>query len=81
MIDGAEITYEETGAYLLGSEMIRIAKPASRRIVTNFLQGIPDEYARPISQILHQEGRISEPDARRRTLYRLFKVFAAAVMA
>jgi predicted nucleotidyltransferase len=79
VIDEVEITYEETGAYIIGSELAKIAKPKSRSVVAKFLAAISDEYARAISQILQQEGRTADQDKRRRTLYRLFRVFSAAV--
>jgi predicted nucleotidyltransferase len=79
IIDGSEITYEETIAYIVGSEIAKIAEPKSRRNIDKFLKLIPDEYARVINQILTEEGRFVETEERRHKLYRFFKIFAAGL--
>ena len=78
-VEGGAITYEEAGAFLLGIEVATLAKPSSRDIVRRFLDGIPDEFAPAVSQILSEEKRLVDSDDRRRVLYRLFKVFGAGI--
>lgn len=78
-VDGRAITYEEAGAFLLGLEVATLAKPKSLEVVRRFLSIIPDEFARPISQILTEEGRLIDSEERRGMLYRLFRVFGAGL--
>jgi predicted nucleotidyltransferase len=78
-VDGKEVTFEEAGAYLLGWEVLRLAKPNSLQLVRQFLDRIPDEYARPIIQILTEQGRLLESEERRSVVYRLFRVFGAGL--
>ncbi len=78
-VDGKEVTFEEAGAYLLGIEVARLAKPNSLLVVRRFSNTIPDEYARPIAQILTEEGRLLDSQERRSVVYRLFRVFGAGV--
>lgn len=40
---------------------------------------VPDEYARPIGQILNEERRVAHNERRRGELFRLFRVFAAGL--
>lgn len=78
-VEDEEVTFEEAGAFLLGTEVARHAKPKSMEVVHRFLGGITDEYARPIAQILTEERRIADSEQRRETLYRLFRVFGAGL--
>lgn len=78
-VDGKEVTFEEGGAFLLGVEVAGLAKPNSLLLVRRFLEKISDEYARPIAQILAEEGRLLDSEERRRVLYRLFRVFGAGL--
>lgn len=78
-VEGKPITFEEAGAFLLGMEVADLAKPNSLLLVRRFLEKISDEYARPIAQILAEEGRLLDSEERRRVLYRLFRVFGAGL--
>lgn len=78
-VEGQPILFEEAGAFLLGTEVARLARPNSLQAVRTFLAGIDNEYARPISQILSQERRMVDGESRRRTLFRLFRVFGAGL--
>lgn len=80
-VDERPVQYEEAGAFLLGFEVAKLAKAKSLVAVRKFLDRIPDEYARPISQILYEEQRIADNGGRRRELFRLFRVFAAGLNA
>ncbi len=76
---GEPVEFEEAGAYLLGADMARLAGPRSLFAVRRFLEMIPDEYSRPISQILREERRMVNNERRRTELLRLFQVFAAGL--
>lgn len=78
-VDDRPVEFEEAGAYLLGNEVGRLARPKSLVPVRALLDKIPDEYAGPIYQILKEEGRIVNSEGRRRELLRLFRVFAAGL--
>ncbi len=78
-VDGQPVEFEEAGAYLLGTEVARLAMPKSLVAVRRFLEMVTDEYARPIAQILREEGRIVNNETRGRQLLRLFGVFAAGL--
>jgi predicted nucleotidyltransferase len=78
-VESKAVTYEEAGAYLLGLEVAALAKPGSLNIVRRFLDSIRDEFAPAISQILSEEKRLVDSDARRGVLYRLFRVFDAGI--
>ncbi len=77
--EGQPVEFEEAGAYLLGVEVAKLARPSSLVAVHQFLDVITDEFARPIVQILREEGRILDNEGRRRELFRLFRVFAAGL--
>lgn len=78
-VDEKSITFEEAGAFLLGIEVAGVARPKSLQVVRGFLDGVSDEYAKPIGQILAQEKRILDNEGRRRMLYRLFRVFGTGL--
>jgi len=78
-IDGEEITFELAGAFLVGMDVAVLAKPNSLKVLQKFIAGIPDEFARPVSQILSEEKRYVDTEKRRAMLYRLFRVFSAGV--
>ena len=78
-MDNKPITFEEAGAFLLGIEVAGVARPKSLQVVRRFLDGVSDEYAKPIGQILTQEKRMLDNEGRRRMLYRLFRVFGAGL--
>jgi predicted nucleotidyltransferase len=75
-VDGAPIAFEEAGAYLLGIDAARLARPKSREVIGAFLARFTDEYAEPVSRVLAEEKRIHSDD-RRAQIYRLFRVFGA----
>jgi len=77
--DDRAVLYEEAGAYLLGQEIAGLARPESLATVRGVLASIDDEYARPIQQILSEERQLLYAEARRRKLYRLFRVFTAGL--
>ena len=79
-MEGQPVQFEEAGAYLLGAEVVKLAKPESLMVVRKFLDDIPDGYARPIGQVLYQEKQVPDAaEARRRELFRLFQVFAGGL--
>lgn len=78
-VEDKALTYEEAGAYLLGMEVGALAKHGSLNIVRRFLDSIRDEFAPAISQILSEEKRLVDSDARRGALHRLFQVFGAGL--
>lgn len=80
-VDGTPVHYEEAGAYLLGQEVGRLARPKSLALVRQVLASIQDEYAQPIQQILAQEPGHFDNEERRREVYRLFRVFAAGLVS
>ena len=75
-VDDAPIAFEEAGAYLLGVDAARLARPKSREVIRAFLTRFTDEYAGPVSRVLAEEKRIHSED-RRIHVYRLFRVFTA----
>lgn len=79
MVDGQPVEFEEAGAYLLGTEAARLARPRSLILVREFLDMISDEYAKPIVQVLREEGRIINNERRGKELFRLFRVFGAGL--
>lgn len=80
-VDGEIVTYEDAGAYLLGQEVARLAKPATLALVRRLAGSIADEYAHPIRQLLAEEHRHVDAEDRARSLLRLFRVFAAGIDA
>ncbi|MCI0484937.1 MAG: nucleotidyl transferase AbiEii/AbiGii toxin family protein [candidate division NC10 bacterium] len=76
---GEPVEFEEAGAYLLGTEVARLASPRSLLAARRLIDMIPDEYSRPISQILREERRMINNEGRRTELFRLFQVFAAGL--
>ncbi len=78
-VEGQPVEFEEAGAYLLGLQLAKLARPSSLVAVHQFLELITDEFARPIVQILREEGRILDNEGRRKELFRLFRVFAAGL--
>jgi predicted nucleotidyltransferase len=78
-VEARPVEFEEAGAYLLGIEVARLAKPKSLIAVRTFVKEFSDEYARPILQIMKEEGRILNNESRRTEIFRLFKVFAAGL--
>jgi predicted nucleotidyltransferase len=78
-VNDEPLTYEEAGAFMLGIEVAALAKPKSLAIVQRFHETISDEFARPISQILTEERRFVDSDARRSVIYRLFQVFGTGL--
>lgn len=77
--DDRAVLYEEAGAYLLGQEVAGLGHSESLVTVRSVLASIDDEYARPIQQILSEEGRRLFAETRRQELYRLFRVFTAGL--
>jgi len=75
-VDDAPIAFEEAGAYLLGVDAARLARPKSREVITAFLTRFTDEYAEPVSRALAEEQR-THSERRRVEVYRLFRVFTA----
>jgi hypothetical protein len=75
-VDDAPITFEEAGAYLVGVDAARLARPKSREVIRAFLTGFTDEYAQPVNRVLAEEQR-SHSERRRVEVYRLFRVFRA----
>jgi hypothetical protein len=75
-VDGGPITFEEAGAYLVGVDAVRLARPRSREVIGTFLATFTDEYAEPVSRVLAEEQR-SRSERRRVEVYRLFRVFSA----
>ena len=75
-VDDAPVAFEEAGAYLLGVDAARLARPKSREVIRAFLTRFTDEYAGPVSRVLAEEKRIHSED-RRIHVYRLFRVFTA----
>jgi predicted nucleotidyltransferase len=73
-VDDAPIAFEEAGAYLLGIDASRLARPKSREVISAFLTKFTDEYAEPVSRTLAEEQRIHS-ERRRVEVYRLFRVF------
>jgi predicted nucleotidyltransferase len=77
-VDNRAVTYEEAGAYILGEEVARLARPESLAVARNIVASISDEYAPAIRQILAEEHRRGDEE-RARELYRLFRVFSAGL--
>ena len=80
LVDGAALTYEESGAYLLGRDVARVAKPVSLVRVKEFVGRFESEYSEPIGQLLREEKRLEAPQ-RRTFLFRLFRVFRHAAIS
>lgn len=79
-VDGGPVTYEQAGAYLMGIDIHRLARPASREVVIRFLDTIGDAYATPIYHALHEMGQLHSGQ-RREEIYRFFRVFRAGILA
>jgi predicted nucleotidyltransferase len=73
-VDGAPLQFEESGAYLLGTDVAALAAPKTRGVIEEFFAGLTDEYSRPIGQVLTEEKRTGS-DERRAEVWRLFRVF------
>jgi predicted nucleotidyltransferase len=78
-VDGTPVSYDEAGAYLLGREVVALARRESLAAIHAVLASIDDEHARPVEQLLAEERRRLDDGGRRRTLHRLFRVFAASL--
>lgn len=78
-VDGVDVQFEEAGAYLLGCEVADIARRPSLAVIDEVVGGISDEFSRPIQQIFREQGRLGDDEGRRRALWRLFRVFSAAL--
>jgi len=74
--DDTPIAFEEAGAYLLGVDTARLARPKSREVISAFLARFTDEYAEPVSRVLAEEKR-RQSESRRSQVFRLFRVFTA----
>ena len=78
LVDGRALTYEESGAYLLGKDLAQVANRESLPRVEQFVARFDSEYSEPLGQILREEKRLE--NAQRRTfLFRLFRVFRRGV--
>lgn len=75
-VDDTPIAFEEAGAYLVGVDAARLARPKSREVIRVLLTRFTDEYAEPVSRVLAEEKRTHSED-RRVQVYRLFRVFGA----
>jgi predicted nucleotidyltransferase len=49
-VDDGPITFEEAGAYLVGVDAARLARPRSREVIRTFLAKFTDEYAEPVAE-------------------------------
>ena len=78
-VDHQVVSYEEAGAYLLGSEVAALAHPGTLAAIGDVLPRLMDEDGRPIRQILTEEGRWGDDHRRRTFLCRLFHVFGAGL--
>ena len=76
-VDAIAVAYDEAGAFVLGREVAKLARPRSLLVIRKVLNAIEDEYSQPIHQILTEERNLQ--DDRRRLLFRLFRVFSAGV--
>lgn len=77
--DDEVVSWEEAGAYLLGTEVAALARPATLAAIRDVLTRLADEDALSLRQILAEEARWDEQGERRRVLRRLFRVFAAGL--
>lgn len=68
------VTYETSGAYLLGLDIRANASTKAAALVTEFVEGIGDEYHPVINAILRQENSV-DSDARRQALFKLIAAF------
>jgi len=80
LVDDKELTYEESGAYLLGKDVRHLGKRQSLALVHEFVGRFDSEYSTPLGQILREEKRLEDVE-RRAFLFRLFRVFRRAVKA
>jgi len=78
-VDDRRLTWEEAGAYLLGTDVRRIARPDSLATIVRFLDTIRDQDARPIYHAITQAGR-TVTEERRAEVFRLFRAFRAGVL-
>ena len=78
-VDEIPIQYEEAGAYLLGSELASIARPASLQVVRRIVASVTNQDAGLVREALRAERRHIDREERARYLYRLFRVFSAGV--
>ncbi len=78
-VEEEPVQFDEAGAFLLGNELAKLARPKSLVAVRGFLGRVPDEYAMPINQILAEERRVGDNEGRGRKVLRLFRVFAAGL--
>ncbi len=78
-VEGQPVQFDEAGAYLLGTEVAKLARPKSLVVVRRFLDRFADEYAMPINQVLAEERRVGDNEGRGRRVLRLFRVFAGGV--
>jgi predicted nucleotidyltransferase len=78
-VDEIPIQYEEAGAYLLGSEVASIARPASLQVVRRILASVTDEDAGSVREAFRAERRYIDREERAQYLYRVVRVFSAGV--
>lgn len=78
-VEGQPIQFDEAGAFLVGADLAGLATERSKAEIRRFLGLLPDEYARPINQILREEARVLDEEDRRTQILRLFRVFSAGL--
>jgi predicted nucleotidyltransferase len=69
------LTYETSGAFLMGKDIKKNANDNGIGVVRIFLSLIDTPYAKPVQDVLWEEGR-GTSEVRRRHLYDLFEFFS-----
>jgi len=68
------VTYETSGAYLLGRDVRENASAKAASLVKDFVGKVTDEYHPAVNSILRQENQL-DSEARRRTVFKLIEGF------
>ncbi len=72
------LTYETTGAFLLGQDVSRNASAEALNLVRGFIAQITDEHHSVINVMLREENRLFS-DERRKALYQLIEIFRKGI--
>jgi predicted nucleotidyltransferase len=74
LTDIGVMTYEISGAFLLGRDVQTYASPQASAVVKAFVKGIADETHSVLNEILRDENRLFS-DERRQFAYKLIEAF------
>jgi hypothetical protein len=68
------VTYDTSGAYLLGRDVRENARDKAPALVKGFVGQVADEYHQVVNTILRQENQLNS-ETRRRAMFKLIEGF------